>query len=311
MAVELYTLSEMRNRIKTEFGIAEGDATQEDLIDEKINEAISEVVRRRPNWPWQRKTLNIDISAKTTHTGDFTNGSVSVTGVSNVSSIAAREVVKIGTSGDSADDYIVKAVSGDTLTLDRQYTGSTAADVSFVVEQGYLELPEDFLRMDIAYPVRDLAHRHCFDFQPATKWYGVRRHSGIGLLDHYYTVISDPLNLNRRLYMGVYPTLGDQMTVQGSYFMVPPKLEEDDDEPILPLNDRPVALCKAFHLYARTRNDPRQTAYFAEYDLHIKSMLSRYELSDEEPSTRSRSSLAELEVTGYAPFTSDPDFTSS
>lgn len=282
MVLETMTLQEMRVRIKEEFGIAPSDTLQDELIRNRVNEAFASLIRERQNWPWQRKTTVLDLEGLTSVTGDFVQGSRSVANVSSLTGISLRSTIVVGTSTDAANYFVVEAINGTTLTLDRQYLGATGTGKSMSVGQGFIQLPEDFMRLDQTNQVEDLVLNRRFQYVPFSKFDKMRRRDMTGNSVYYYTVQSDPINLDQRWYLGVYPMIDVRTSLRGSYFFIPQQLVNDEDEPPMPINDRPVLLLKAKHLYARSRNDPRQNAYFAEYQQALGLMLARYELSDDE-----------------------------
>ena len=284
MALEPYSLGELTQRIKNEFGISDADTTQDDLIADKINEAVALIVRRRPNWPWQRKVINLDVADAVTGTCTATQGSRTISSVSlTTGSLAARDVVIFGSSIDPASVYMISATSGTSATLEHQFLNATGTSKALTKKTGFIQLPEDFLRMDTAAPVEDLTLLNRFEFTPLTGWEHLRRDSYRPSNEHWYTVGPDPIRSNERMYMYIYPPLDDLQVLRGSYFADPQRLQDSVDVPMMPRNDRPAVLYYAMNLYAITRSDDRANLYYTMAEKEMTNMLLRYELSDDEP----------------------------
>jgi len=311
MVLESYSLGEMRLRMKDEFGIDNTDVSQDSILDDKINEAVSAVIRKRPNWPWQRKTLILDVSPATQHTATTTTGLSDVYAISP--SVSVRDVLISGSSNNSVDYYTVTETgldlndngSNNDIRIDRQWMEGSGTS-TLTRSAGYIQLPEDFLRLDVAAPVEDLAIRQRFDFLNITAFEKIRRKDLNSNFQHWYTIQTDPINLDSRHYMAIYPSLDERATIRGSYFMDPPVLQNDQDEPILARGDRPTVMYKAMHLYARALNDERQNSYFAEFAQELAAMLRRYELSDDvQPTSATRFHLDPVDGTNHP---SQPDY---
>lgn len=312
MVIPTYNLEDMRSQIRSEFGIDSTDLAQDQIINQKINEAVASVVRERPNWPWQRKTLSLDVSAKTSVTADFTKGSRSVSNVadSNGDDLTAsvRQVLIAGTQPSIGSSYYtVESASVGSVTLGHQFLGATATGKSSVLATGYIQLPDDFMRIDTATPVENFLTQDPFQYVSNQDFENFRRQSFASSFNHIYTVQNDPIGLNSKWYLAVYPAITELMVIRGNYYMVPPLMQNDTDVPILPINDRPVAMAKAMHLFARARSDPKQDAYFAEYRTHLENMLLQYDLSDD-PSHVTASRRLETHAVDVVTPAGTPDF---
>jgi len=284
VALESYSLDELTRRIRNEFGIADSDTTQSALIADKINEAVALIVRRRPNWPWQRKTLSLDIPNQVAGTATVVQGSRTITSIVMASgALAARDTLLFGTGIDPASVYMVTAVNGNTATLEHQYVGASGTAVALKKRTGYVQLPEDFLRLDTAAPVEDLTFLNRFEFATLTQWEHLRRDVYQPSTDVWYTVGPDPLTTDGRYYMYLYPPMPELRVVRGSYFIDPPRMQFGTDEPMLPRNDRPAILYYAMNLYAIMRSDERANLYWTIAEKEMTNMLLHHGLSEDEP----------------------------
>jgi len=65
MAYEDYDLASIRQRCLEEFGIP-STASNNAIVDRRVNDAISWIVSRRKNWPWLRRETEIVVTGSTT-----------------------------------------------------------------------------------------------------------------------------------------------------------------------------------------------------------------------------------------------------
>lgn len=286
MALETYSLLEMRERIRAEFGIDTTSVVEEAVIHEKINDAVSEIVRRRQNWPWLRKSFFLDIPDEAASVGYFTRGSRSVAidpDAEGLPSPAIRNVIVAGSGGTAGNVYTVTSIENGVATLSYQFLGTTGAH-PISIRQAYTLLPDDFLRMNTAMPVQDLSDNYLFEYLSNADFEHFRRRQIVGIVNDYrYTVQTDPLSLDGKFYLALHPAPTRLLTITGNYFMVPPKMVEDADVPVIPLNDRPVALHWAMYFYARGKSDERAGMYLRDAEASLASMKDRYELSEDPP----------------------------
>ena len=142
MPLEDYTLGSLRQRLAEEYGIDTSIASNASIIDKRINDAISWIVNRRKNWPWQEKNAEIfvgDTSSRVSATrygsAIFTLGSVSAQYAiwSGGNIIYPRELIDFNGQGDSG--IMVTSYAGTTITLKHRYKGEqqicTITDITF------------------------------------------------------------------------------------------------------------------------------------------------------------------------------------
>lgn len=238
MVLESYDVGTLKQELRQDTGFESDSANDERLL-AKINQAQSWIVRARPNWPWQRKELSLDVPVQQTGTASVTQGSTTCVVASGSPIPSTRDVLVFGSSssGDGSIGYLVTAVSGQDVTLQSQFRGATNATVSYHIQTGYMELPDDFLRMDLATDVIDQSSRR-FTYMDTARFTSIKRSDVVGLGDRIYTIKPDPLNSTGKFYLAVYPYISTLTTLQGEYFFDPPKLVNDSDVPIVPRNDR-------------------------------------------------------------------------
>lgn len=235
MSVELYLLGDVKRRTRMEFGLNDSPDVNEQIID-KANEALQKICRLR-YWTWQQKELPLDISPETTLTGAVTQGSDEVI-VSGVSA-EPRQVLVVGAGGSyGTEGYIVRSFSGSAISLTSQYRHSTNASQSLSLQTGYIQLPEDCVALTSVHDLRtvqgeSMKYLDGQDFMAVRSTYRLQPN-----FTKFYTVTQDPLELNRRIYLALFPYFHELTTLYCTYTKAPSRLEDDNDEPPLPVEDR-------------------------------------------------------------------------
>lgn len=252
MTIERYALGTLKRRIRNEFALEDVPEVNE-LIQDKVNEAYLWICRLRKNWYWQLVEHILDIPASTTALLSFVAGSRTATLTSGT--VVKRDVLLADTS------YIVIDVSGNVVTLDRQWMDTTD-EFEVTVVAGYLPLPEDFIKVETSLQVATLAGEtlRFFDTQ---RFQVVRRsYDTTSACDRIYTVLPDPCkeDFNVR-YFTVFPYIQDQMSIALSYYRIPQPLLTDVDEPIIPLEDRAVLLYAALWFVAVAKGFDKAPIY--------------------------------------------------
>ena len=133
MAVEDYTLLQLRTRIAEEFGLDSAVTAVGDMIDRKINDALQWLKSRLRLATWSRLPTSIqvgDTSTSTTTTtvdsGRFDLAQLTVSGTLGTAS--TRQIVNL--SGGDTDGFVIQSIASDVYTLDAPFIGGDANKAS-------------------------------------------------------------------------------------------------------------------------------------------------------------------------------------
>lgn len=278
---ERWSLGEIKARVRAEFNF-DDTAHTNDMIADKANQAVAWIVRRRPNWPWQRREFSLDVDDGESAVGDFTKGSREITG-SAFGTDWARRIFVPGSSthADNTNGYLIESSDGVTVTLQSQYRGTTDTDVPFQVHTGFLALPEAVVRVDTSTQLTGLGEEE-FNYVPPTQFEKLKnRRPYLISGDRFFTVKPDPLGLNGTFYIAVYPFISSITTIRGEYFTIPPALVDDSDEPILPINDRACIFYFTCQFIAMAKADERAGFFSAMAQQELERMTVEYALAED------------------------------
>lgn len=284
---ETLNLGDFKKRLRAEFGFGD-EAENNQLITEKVNQAISSIVRRKGNFPWQRRELSLDLPLGTSGSGDFTQGSRTVSTLSAETTDRRRLLCASTSTENSTHGYLITAASSSSVTLQTQWRGSTGSSMAFTIKNGFAALPAHCMKVDIANRLTTFGEEY-FVYRSPREFDMIRwRRTFYASLENYFTVVPDPLEDDSRYYIAIYPYLSSLTTLKGYYFTVPPRLVSDSDEPILPPNDREVIFNLAAYYIAGSRSDTSRLGYFdnlatkgLERMAQEYALYERYETDDD------------------------------
>jgi hypothetical protein len=263
MVLELYTLGDIKRLIRNEFNLASNDPEVDSFLAEQINKAHRHIAKTRGRWHWQLKEAVLDIPDRSSVVCTATKGSREITLDSILSGSApiARNILVVGSSDYGTQGYMVESVDGATITLSRQWLHATGQH-TLTSQVGYVALPADFYAINTADEMSNIAGNYLryFDNQ---RFQFVRNKSQISInTDRIYTALGDPLNVDRSVrYLAFYPYYGTMDTLFYSYYYVPAQLVDDNDEPILPVGDRPVLVDFALWFVAQAKGYEKVLLY--------------------------------------------------
>lgn len=270
-----YTLASIRSELKDEFG---GDDTGDvnAKIDQKINQAVDWIVRRRQNWPWLKKEHVIDVASSTNGTGDFTQGSRTVENVTGLP--VKRDILLMGeVEGNGTTGYLITNVSGTTVTLDKQYRGTTEVGKIFTLQKYLFALPVDYIRLARISRLDSLLSDRMV-YKRTSQFDHIRNSEGmVNIYDTVFTVRKDQLNETALRYLAIYPYVGRLTTFDITYWAKPLKLVEDDDIPVIPATDRMCLFYFAAWFYAQSIGDDRSLMYRDQALQALNDMLAEFE----------------------------------
>lgn len=283
MPLDDFTLDELRDRLRTEFGLDDVVAVNT-VIDEKINLAQAWVIQRRPNWPWLRKKFVIDIPVAGSGTIDFTQDSrVASNPVGFTPEI--RKVITTESSGSNpTTGYVIDLpYANPNATLDAAWTLATEAARSVRQVEHMFQLPDDFIRLE-GPPVLIGADPDTTELRfvsPAQ--FRVLRYSQVPAILHdiYYTIERDPVDLEERKYLLVYPFIATRQTIRLMYYRDPPELVGDSDLSIMPRNARAALWWTAAWFVAQAENEEDTQLYSSNALQSIEAMAKESEFVDD------------------------------
>lgn len=113
---------------------------------EIIKEEYQEICSLQ-DWEWLRKGAHIaTIGEDTSWAGTFTNDSVQVTVTTGTVSLDMKGLQLKNDAYEEVYEIVAVGTGGNTLNLDRVYTGTTVTDTGFTTFQNQYDLEEDFDR---------------------------------------------------------------------------------------------------------------------------------------------------------------------
>lgn len=277
--LEDWTLGTLLRQVREEFGLAD----QEDInrkITDKVNQAIGWLVARKQSWPWMRTEFVLDVKQSSTGVGSFTKGSLGV--VLTSGSIELRDVVLVSDSPtDATSGYLVTDSSSINLTLQSQYRGETVAGAAFQIQKGFFRLPDDFIRL-VGTSDLSAINVSSLKYTPPAQFDILKRERNVSsLVQRYYTVKPDPIGLDGNFYLAVFPYMASLSTLQGEYFRIPPKLQNNADRPIVSRQDSTILLYVAFWLFSISESSDRSSIYESQAITLIEAASKEYNLSSD------------------------------
>lgn len=282
MALDDYTLVDLRTRLTNEFGLSSSDANITSTLNEKINDALHRICRRRPNWPWLKQEFVIDVAAVQSGTIDVLQGSRVFSNASVVPTI--RDIITFESSGDSpTTGFMVHTQSAPSTTVGAQWINATEVGKAYRIVSGAFQLPDDFIRSEGA-PLLVGSDPDATEFRykdPDVFRKEAHRQIPAVLNHNLYTVVRDPIDQEERKYLMVYPYLTELATIRMSYYRDIPKLVNDADIPIIPRLDRQALWLMAAWYVALWRGEETATAYGGQAEEALERMAQEFELVDD------------------------------
>lgn len=284
MTLENWTLGTLMAQIREEFSV-KNTGDENSRIRNKINQALTWLVGMRPNWPWLRKELTVDVSDSVTGTVSATRGSKVVTvapeSVVDLSGIVPRDIFVPGSqASDATEGYLVESFSTPQINIISQYRGTTSSSLVARIQKGWFQLPEDFIRLETISRLDRLDAACMVKKSPKIFDEIKKQRLGVGLRDTIYTTTKDPLGTDERIYLGVYPFISSLTTMQGTYWADPAALVNDSDVPPAPRNDRTVLFHFACWFYAQSKGAPSVQFHKEQAMIRLDKMTNEYEFDD-------------------------------
>lgn len=190
-------------------------------------------------------------------------------------------------SGTYDGYYYAARVDDETFVISVNSTGHTAVTfgtakiaVEFTIAQGYVQLPDDFIRNDNAHIEGEdspMTYRHPTIFTKI-----MREQKVTSVSSKLYTVVPDPLGIITNKFLVVYPFFTERALVYLSYWTDAKKLIGDDDVPDVPRSDMFVVLYACLWFAAQWQKDNELVAFYRDGTLNeLEKMAKEYQLSDD------------------------------
>lgn len=234
---DLGTFLKMQNRVAEDMGLTLADHLTK--IKDAINDAGDQFMNEH-NWPFKdRRGVVLTVASESTGTVSVTNGSVTVTG----SGTAFVTTMAFGKFALAINDQWYEIDSADagaqTLTLDRNFEGTTASGITYVVYQDVYSLAataEELrnvhfsVNKDNGYELDELSQGEIEGWIPRSSgkpyWYAKIEQSSSDLLQ-----------------IQVGPKIPDDVyTIRYGYRVEWTELTDDTDVPIVPARFREIVI---------------------------------------------------------------------
>lgn len=195
---------------------------------------------------------------------------------------STRQIVTTNSTSPTSG-YVIQSVGTSSITLISQWLEASATDTTIYLVTGYAQLPDEFRKMktlEVRSPTGITIMSYLtpieFDHMVAKQSFGTQGRQ-------YYTIKNDPIRLNDSRYIAFYPYLAERMTIYGIYWRGVPKLVNDGDIPIVPIDDRLTILHAAYwYMSAHLKEDYQKTNFYKAQALEdLASMKVAYEYSSQ------------------------------
>lgn len=283
MVLEDYNLSRLRDDVLDEFAQGKDDDDLRLKATKFINDAITFICRARKDWPWTVRELAIDVPNSYEVIAGVTNGARLLTNVQNAGGLVRKILVDGDLQGSALHGYLVASENANDIVLHSQWLGADNVLQTLPVVHGWFQLPDDFQKLKVLSASENVTDVE-FCYRTPLVFDKIKRERNLVSISNYiYTVKPDPLALEARSYVAVYPFITQQMTLYGSYWRSPQKLVQDPDVPIVPRDDRLVVLNFAYWYmshHLKADSDVKKSYEKRAYDA-LGLMAQAYELSED------------------------------
>jgi hypothetical protein len=288
MALILKTFDDIADHCREQLGVQSGDTNALNKIKRAINHYyINEIVPFK-RWNWLTK------HTKVIHKQFYTGGTASVTPDSTTVTLSVAPSSSIGSltnyyfAVDGFDEvYDISAHTSEsvTLTLSSAYQGVVNTEAAFAIWTDRVALPTDCREVfsmwhnRLPNPMEGRGHKEFI----AIRNQGPRAQ---GLpTDFYVGDYFDPsggaeTEADRYRLVNIWPAYTDQsVTLSVDYAQEVSALSSDDDEPVLPLEDRNVIVYGALSELWRTiaRNPEESANAYQMYQTKLARMAGKIE----------------------------------
>ena len=290
----------------TEWGKFGTDTATVDIIKRAVNIAYQEIVYDKP-YSWSAKERVLMLKTKyTTGTISVTNASHAITGTSTVWSAVSHLGWRMIISGSSYPYKILKVGSTTSITLDVAYLGSTDTSTTYTMfkdEHGLFPALMDIRSLKIpgklgryAWPLPVTYEEINSDRAQSPSRSGTHIKYCVNGLNHYRAKTWATFLLNYDFFevapatnepfcknLILYPAIVSEDTpMLIKYTQKVKPLLDDDDEPIIPYENRIILVFKALLLlFPRTKDIQIYSVWKSEYKDYMKKLMGDVESTDD------------------------------
>jgi hypothetical protein len=298
MAQELVTFSDLYTSVMETLGIQTGDTVAKNKIKRMINEFyLNEVIPFKDYWIWlQKNTQVIHLAAYTTGTAAVTNGSATVT-LSTAPTGRSFVGYKFSVAGDT-QIYTVSAhtTSSTTVTLSTAFQETTNSAAVFKIWRDRIDLPisaketVEIWHKDLNQPLDSIGPQGLRELE-------AREPKAEGYPQYYFTSDyfdpstsgDDETESDRYRQTRIYPAINDENVILNvDYIQEAEPLDDDTDEPLMPMTDRIVlyyGACAAAYSILN-RNEEMHDKYWAKAMNKLSRMAGKREEGFDTPKLR-------------------------
>jgi len=294
MAQELITFSDIQDAILEQLGIQQSDTIARNKIKRMINQIYLDEVVPFKNWMWLQKTFQI------THNAYYATGTIStVNGSATITFSAAPTGFNFTNFkfavNDSNQVYTISAhtTSSTTATISSTFQEDTNATATYKVWRDRVDLPiniretVDIWHKDLSVPLEGLGTKSFRErevIDPTLE--------GVPLIYNTYdyfdptTTGDDETEADRYRQTRIYPAItSENIILNIDAIQDVTALDEDEDEPLMPITDRGVLYYGGLYLAARAlaRNEELSQLYQGDYQRKLSRMAGNREERPDQP----------------------------
>lgn len=283
----------------------EDTTANRDQLKEKINTKYQEIVYSEP-YSWSGDTRPLLLPVKySTGTITATNASDIITGSSTVWSENSHRYLKMHISGSNVPYKILRVASTTSITLEQQWRGSTTSGLSYSIFQDEFGLFPDCQDVRVLWIPGLLGRRQPLPIGPTEMDQYRSRSPLAGGVPQKYTVWGSSHyrsktwaefnigtdfwedsfdNAARNKSLILWPSIREQdYWAMIRYTKVAYPMNEDTDEPIIPVENRAVLVYGVLiEHFLQNRDIPTKREWENEYVRYTRKMAGDIETTDDE-----------------------------
>lgn len=301
MAQELVTYEDIQDAILEALGIQQTDTIARNKVKRMINQVYLDEVVPFKNWMWLQKTFPV------IHQAAYATGTINVT---NGSASAILSTAPTGLNftnykfsvDDSDQIYTVgtHTTSSTTLPINVAFQEDSNATATFKIWRDRVDLPTtiretvDVWHKGLSQPLEGCGSQTFREKEVANP-----KREGFPLIYNTYdyfdpdTSGDDETEDDRYRQTRIYPAITDENVILNfDAIQEATALDEDEDEPLMPIADRIVLFYGGMKLAARqlARNEEMSQLYQMDYDRKLARMSGNREERPDQPKMTPNSS---------------------
>ena len=295
MAYEVRTFDDIVTAVMEELKIQSADTTTENRVKRAVNLMYMDEVVPFKRWVWLSGTTNVE------HESYYTGGTCSVTPTSTTVTLSTAPSSTIGSLAGykfAVDGYSeiyeisTHTSESTTVVLTSAYTGTINATASFKIWTDTIVLPVSCRE------VTEVWHDHqtapliglgAQDFRRKVAE-GPKTENRPGYFNQYDyvdpTPLTDETESDRYRVLRIFPSIYDSSTtLHIDYVKEVSPMSDDDDEPLMPLEDRIVLVYGALSIVWRSigRNSEEASTNRTLFDNKLARMAGKIEAGFDKP----------------------------